>query len=75
MFRDSAKLSIYGEIGADERRAQKRLMILLSDGSVREITDFRDSMVIASDVKRTLERYYFLDRPDHRLAQELTESL
>jgi HD superfamily phosphohydrolase len=75
VFRDTAKLSIYGEIGADERRAQKRLMIRLSDGSIREITDFHDLMVRASDVKRTLERYYFLDQPDYRLAQELAKSL
>src|SRR5262249_19248978 len=31
VFRDAAKLSIYGEIGADDGRAQKRLMIRLSD--------------------------------------------
>jgi HD superfamily phosphohydrolase len=75
VFRDSARLSIYGEIGADDRRAQKRLMIWLSDASVREITNFRDATVGRGDLSKSLERYYFLDDQDRRLAEKIVEAL
>jgi len=38
VFRDRAELSIYGEIGADDGRAQKRLMIRMPDQRLKEIT-------------------------------------
>jgi hypothetical protein len=48
VLRDEAVLSLYGEIGADDTKAQKRLMIMLPNGDTREITDFRDAMVKGS---------------------------
>ncbi len=75
VFRDTARLSIYGEIGADDRRAQKRLMIQLADGSLREITDFKDATVAGSDHERLFERYYFLDESDHDKAQSIIDSV
>ncbi|HXV22959.1 MAG TPA: HD domain-containing protein [Alphaproteobacteria bacterium] len=75
VFRDTSSLSIYGEIGADDRRAQERLMIQLMDGSLREITHFQDSTMAGSDHKRLLERYYFLDESDCHRAQTIVDSI
>ena len=75
VFRDSAKLSIYGEIGADDGRAQKRLMIQMADDNLKEITDFKDATVAGSDRQRTFERYYFLSEADFRIAQGVIDSV
>ncbi|TAI62253.1 hypothetical protein CWO89_30710 [Bradyrhizobium sp. Leo170] len=75
VFRDSAKLSIYGEIGADDGRAQKRLMIRMSDHKLKEITDFKDATVAGSDRQRAFERYYFLDEASSRMAQSVIDSV
>jgi hypothetical protein len=75
VFRDTARLSIYGEIGADDRRAQKRLMIWLSAYSIREITNFTDATVRGGDMSRSLERYYFLDDQDRGLAETIVQAL
>lgn len=73
VFRDSARLSIYGEIGADDGRAQKRLMIQTADQNLREITNFSDATVAGGD--RSFERYYFLNQQDFKMGQELVESV
>ncbi|MCC8939177.1 hypothetical protein H8A99_22545 [Bradyrhizobium sp. Arg68] len=75
VFRDQAKLSIYGEIGADDGRAQKRLMIRLSDRNLKEITDFKDATMAGSDRQRAFERYYFLNDADFRIAQSVIDSV
>jgi HD superfamily phosphohydrolase len=75
VFRDTARLSIYGEIGADDRRAQKRLMIWLSAYSIREITNFTDATVRGGDMSKSLERYYFLDDQDRGLAETIVQAL
>jgi hypothetical protein len=75
IFRDSAKLSIYGEIGADDGRAQKRLMIQTADDNLKEITDFKDATVAGSDRQRAFERYYFLSEADFRIAQGAIDSV
>jgi HD superfamily phosphohydrolase len=75
VFRDSAKLSIYGEIGADDGRAQKRLMIQMSNGDPREITTFRDATIAESGRERPFERYYFLSEQDYRIALAACESV
>jgi uncharacterized protein len=75
VFRDSAKLSIYGEIGGDDGRAQKRLMIQMPDGSLKEITDFKDATIAQSDRQRAFERYYFLSESDFKMAQNTADSL
>ena len=66
VFRDEANLTLYGEIGADDTKAQKRLMIHLADNHVREITDFTDATIVGSDKKRRFLRYYFLDESMHK---------
>lgn len=71
IFVDSVKLSIYGEIGADDSRAQKRLMILLSNGKPREITDFNDATIQPSTRQRIFNRYYFLEGEDFNAANDL----
>jgi HD superfamily phosphohydrolase len=75
VFRDTAELSIYGEIGADDGRAQKRLMIRMPDQRLKEITDFKDATVAGSDRKRAFERYYFLSEADFRIAQSVIDSV
>lgn len=73
VFYDSAKLSIYGEIGADDGRAQKRLMIQMIDRNLREITDFKDATVASG--RRSFERYYFLNEQDFKMGVGLIESV
>jgi uncharacterized protein len=75
VFRDVAKLSIYGEIGADDGRAQKRLMIRMPDHKLKEITDFRDATVAGSERQRPFERYYFLNEADFRIALSVVDSV
>lgn len=75
VFRDRAELSIYGEIGADDGRAQKRLMIRMPDQRLKEITDFKDATIAGSDRKRAFERYYFLSEADFRIAQSVIDSV
>jgi HD superfamily phosphohydrolase len=75
VFRDVAKLSIYGEIGADDGRAQKRLMIRMSDHKLKEITDFKDATIADSARHRSFERYYFLGEADFRIAQSVADSV
>jgi uncharacterized protein len=75
VFRDTARLSIYGEIGADDSRAQKRLMVQMSNGKIKEITDFRDATIAGSDRQRLFERYYFADRADYPIARNEIDSI
>jgi HD superfamily phosphohydrolase len=75
VFRDETKLTLYGEIGADDAQAQKRLMIRLHNEETREITNFRDAMVTGSERKREFLRYYFLSESDHRKACEALETI
>lgn len=75
VFRDTAKLSIYGEIGADDGRAQKRLMIQMADSSLKEITDFKDATIVGSERQRAFERYYFLNEQDFKIAHSLIDSV
>jgi HD superfamily phosphohydrolase len=75
VFRDVAKLSIYGEIGGDDSRAQKRLMIQMADTNLKEITDFKDATVAGSDRQRMFERYYFLNEGDYKKAQDAVDSV
>lgn len=75
VFPDTAKLSIYGEIGADDSRAQKRLMIQLPNGKLREITDFSDATIAASHKYRTFERYYFTDEKEFKEAKEIAAKI
>jgi HD superfamily phosphohydrolase len=71
IFRDTAKLSIYGQIGGDDSRAQKRLMIQLPTGKLKEITGFDDSAIAQSNTERSFERYYFLHESDYKVAQDI----
>ena len=75
VFRDTVNLSIYGEIGADERKAQKRLMIQMADGGINEITKFEDATITASDRERSFDRYYFLNENEYQMAQTTVEDL
>ena len=61
VFKDEAKLTLYGEIGADDEKAQKRLMIQIEGDDVKEITDFKDATIVSSSRERRFLRYYFLD--------------
>lgn len=75
VFRDVAKLSLYGEIGGDDSRAQKRLMIQLPDGKLKEITDFSDRSIAQSSNERQFERYYFLNESDYTRAQAMVAAI
>jgi len=61
VFPDTARLSLYGEIGGDDARAQQRLMIQLSTGTLNEITSFMNRTITSTTTDRLFERYYFLD--------------
>jgi len=75
VFRDTAKLSLYGAIGADDSHAQKRLMIQLANGDLKEITDFTDATVTASDKERPFDRYYFLNDEDRAKAAASADAI
>ncbi len=75
VFRDSAKLSIYGEIGADDGRAQKRLMIQMSDRRLKEITHFTDATIAATGGQRSFERYFFLNDSEYKIAEGIIDSV
>ena len=63
VFKDKATLTLYGEVGADDERAHKRLMIL-TDDEVREITKLHETTALNSNLARILVRYYFLDESE-----------
>lgn len=73
VFSDSAKLSLYGAIGADDNYAQKRSMIQLANRDLKEITDFGDATIAASDRQRPFDRYYFLRDKDYERAREAVD--
>jgi uncharacterized protein len=73
VFKDDAKLNLYGEIGADDAKAQQRLMIQLRNGDVREISTFSDATIAASDRGRRFLRYYFLSESDYNRARSAIE--
>jgi hypothetical protein len=75
VFRDEAKLTLYGEIGADDTKAQKRLMIQLPNGDLREITVFNDAMIRETGHERRFLRYYFLNESDYKRACSLLEDI
>lgn len=67
IFRDEARLSLYGEVGADDEKAHKRIMIQLPGNRLREITEFSDRM-IAEKRDRTFTRFYFMSEQDREKA-------
>lgn len=75
VFKDEAKLSIYGEVGADDSRAQKRIMIQLPNRDLREITRFADATIVASSRQRSFDRYFFMDEKEFKVAIELAEEI
>jgi uncharacterized protein len=75
VFRDVAKLSLYGEIGGDDSRAQKRLMIQLPTGKLKEITDFSDRAIAQTSAERPFERYYFLNESAYNTAWSAVEAI
>lgn len=70
VFQDSAKLSLYGAIGGDDDRAQKRVMIMLKNKDLREITDPAVSSLTMTERERSFDRYYFLNESDRKLAED-----
>jgi len=75
VFRDKATLSLYGEIGGDDSRAQKRLMIQLPTTRLKEITDFPDRTIAQTSNERSFERYYFLSESDYKRAGESIQAI
>ena len=75
VFRDTARLSIYGQIGGDDSRAQKRLMIQLPTSKLKEITGFDDSIITQSSTERLFERYYFLHESGYKIALDTAEKI
>ena len=75
VFRDSAKLSLYGAIGGDDDRAQKRVMIMLRNKELREITDAAVAILTVTERERLFERYYFLNESDKKVANEIIEEI
>jgi HD superfamily phosphohydrolase len=75
VFRNTAKLSLYGEIGGDDSRAQKRLMIQLPNNRLKEITDFSERAIVQTSNERPFERYYFLSESDYTRAESAVEDI
>jgi len=75
VFRNIAKLSLYGEIGGDDSRAQKRLMIQLPNMHLKEITDFSDRAIAPTSNEKPFERYYFLRESDYRKALSAVDDI
>lgn len=75
VFRDTAKLSLYGEIGGDDSRAQKRLMIQLPNLYLKEITDFSDRAIMQTSIEKPFERYYFLRESDYTKAKSAVDDI
>jgi len=75
VFRNIAKLSLYGEIGGDDSRAQKRLMIQLPNNKLKEITDFSERAIVQTSSERPFERYYFLTESDYTSAKSTVEQI
>lgn len=63
VVKDVVTFGSYGQIGADQTQAHKRLMILVDDGPPREITALSD--IVSPLSRRELIRYYF-DSSDTR---------
>ena len=70
VFRDEAELGVYGTQGADDQKAQMRLMIQLQSGDIREITDFKETVIAEANLKQSLLRYYFLNQSDFDSASD-----
>ena len=75
VFRDSAKLSLYGAIGGDDDRAQKRVMIMLRNKELREITDSSAAILNVAERERLFERYYFLNDSDKKTSEGIIEEI
>jgi uncharacterized protein len=75
VFRDLTRLSLYGEIGGDDDRAQKRLMIKLAAGTLKEITSFTSSTITSRAMDRPFERYYFIEEALRKQAQTVVEQV
>jgi len=75
VFLDSASLSLYGAVGADDSHAQKRLMIQLANGDLKEITDFVDATIAGSDRRRPFDRYFFLNDSDCKKALSAVDAI
>lgn len=75
VFRDTAKLGLYGEIGGDDSRAHNRLMIQLAGGGLKEITGFLDRTIMPPTSDRPFERYYFLKPADYQKAEETVSQI
>lgn len=73
VFQDFAKLSFYGEIGGDDDKAQKRVMIMLKNGDLREITEGGISSLKVSEPERFFDRYYFIKDSDKTRADAAVE--
>lgn len=58
VLKDEPKVSIYGEVGADDTKAHKRLMILMPGEGPREITSV-SSVIEALEKPKEFVRYYF----------------
>jgi uncharacterized protein len=75
VLRDTAELTLYGEAGADDTKAQKRLMIQLANGALKEITSLHDGTIVGSDKRRRFDRYFFLDEDSFAEAKTLAEEV
>lgn len=72
VLKDKIVFSAYGEIGADDVKAHKRLMIATGDHDIEEISE--QSKVIDSLIKpRELNRYYFEDESDRATVRSWKE--
>ncbi len=62
-FKDSSPLSAYGEVGSDQTKAHKRLLIKMRSGPPREITQLAPAISAITN-KRLITRYYFKTESD-----------
>lgn len=74
VFKDAARLSLYGEVGADDERAHKRIMIQLANGDLREITEIHEGRALDADIERRYLRYYFLNESERDQLREAVKA-
>ena len=60
VLKDSAPISVYGEVGADQARTHEMISIKLRDGTTREITELSPTIRTLTE-RRTIIRFFFSD--------------
>lgn len=72
-FKDTAPLNLYSSASGDDVKAHKMVRVRIAGGAHREITEFEDTIISPTLMKKAkLTRFYFLDADERdRAAKEM----